>query len=47
MISFGPRAFAVSRIGHIGQSETREMFTHMVASLLPNGQQHALTFMIA
>jgi hypothetical protein len=37
MIGFGPRAFAVSRISHIGQGETREMFTHVVASLLPNG----------
>jgi hypothetical protein len=47
MSGFRPGTFAIGGISNICQSKAGEVFTHVIASVFPNRQQNALTFMVA
>ena len=47
MKRLGPGRGSTGGVGDGGQGETFEMLTHVVAGLLPNGEQDALTLVVA
>ena len=47
MKRLGPGRGSTGSVGDGGQGETFEMLTHVVAGLLPNGEQDALTLVVA